>query len=135
MQKREIICGIYKITCKANNKIYIGSSKDIHDRWLHHLYDLRLGKHHSIYLQRSYNKYGENSLEFTVLHKMDECDETMLRLLEYYYIEELQPAFNSGVYPCPLEQTIEVRNKISLSTKKLYTDKGYVNPRDRKSVV
>lgn len=60
---------------------------------------------------------------------MDEYDETMLRLLEAYYIEELQPAFNSGIYPCPLEKTMEVRSKISLSTKKLYIDKGYVNPR------
>ena len=33
--------GVYKITCKDTNKIYIGSSKDIKKRWYHHVYDLK----------------------------------------------------------------------------------------------
>ena len=130
MQRKELICGAYKITCTGNNKFYIGSSKDICNRWLHHLSDLRLGKHHSIYLQRSYNKYGEESITFSVLHRMDEYNEQLLRLLEYYYIEELHPDFNSGIYPCPIDElSEEVRAKISETTKKLYTEKGYINPR------
>ncbi len=130
MQIKEKICGIYKITCSNNGNFYIGSSKNVCDRWLHHLSDLRLGKHHSIYLQRCYNKYGESSINFSILHRMNDYDETMLRLLEYYYIEELHPAFNSGIFPCPIEElSEEVRTKISATTKKLYTEKGYVNPR------
>lgn len=130
MQKKEQVCGIYKITCTSNGKFYIGSSKDICTRWLHHLSDLRLGKHHSIYLQRCYNKYGESSISFSILHRMNEYDETMLRMLEYYYIEEMNPSFNSGVFPCPIENmSKEVRDKISETTKRLYKEKGYVNPR------
>lgn len=128
MKKNEEICGIYKITCKNNGQFYIGSSKDIYYRWLHHISDLRLNKHHSTYLQRCYNKYGEDSILFEIVHVMNNYDEELLRMLEYYYIEELHPTFNSGT-PCPLEISQEMRNKISETTKKLYTEKGYVNPR------
>lgn len=119
--------GVYKIYCKGNNQFYIGSSKNIEDRWLHHLYDLKSQKHHSIYLQRSFNKYGESSLEFEILVEMFEYNEELLRMIEYYYIEELKPKFNSMV-PCIYEQTQQWRDRISKSTKKLYED-GYINPR------
>ena len=119
--------GIYKITCKGNNQIYIGSSIDIKDRWLHHLSDLRNNVHHSTYLQRSFNRYGENSLTFEVLLEMIDYDEELLRLNEFYYIEKYKPAFNSMV-PASCDYTKEWRDKISQSTKKLYTE-GYINPR------
>ena len=119
--------GIYKITCKENNQFYIGSSKNIQERWLHHLYDLKNNKHHSIYLQRSFNKYGEKSLTFEVMLEMVEYNEELLRLIEYYYIEELKPSFNS-MAPCIYEQTQHWRDKISASTKQLYKE-GYINPR------
>lgn len=121
-------CGIYKITCVGNNKFYIGSSVDIYYRWASHLSDLRLNRHHSTYLQRSFNKYGEESLVFEVIHEITEYNEELLRMIEQYYIEELHPAFNSAT-PILYEQTQEWRNKISDTTKRLYTEKGYVNPR------
>lgn len=121
-------CGIYKITCTGNNKFYIGSSVDIYYRWASHLSDLRLNRHHSTYLQRSFNKYGEDSVTFEVVHEMTEYNEGLLRMLEQYYIEELHPEFNSAT-PILYEQTQEWRNKIAETTKKLYTEKGYINPR------
>ena len=128
MQQKETICGVYKITCRNNNQFYIGSSIDIHDRWLHHLSDLRRGIHHSILLQQNYNEFGEDSLIFEVLHEIDKNNVELLRMEEYYYIEELHPTFNSAA-PCIYEQTLVWRNKIAKTTKKLYADKGYVNPR------
>lgn len=119
--------GIYKITCKGNNKIYIGSSKNIKYRWQVHLSELRGNRHHSTYLQRSFNKYGEESFEFSVLLEMFEYNEELLRMIEWYYIEELKPAFNIAS-PVVYNNTLEWRHKISESTKKLYTEKGYVNP-------
>lgn len=59
--------GIYKITCINNNKVYIGKSIEIKQRFKKHLSDLRLNKHHSKYLQHSYNKYGEESLRFEII--------------------------------------------------------------------
>lgn len=88
--------GIYKIVCLGNNKIYIGKSVDIESRFKKHLSDLRLNKHHSIYLQNSYNKYGENSLVFDIV---EECDDNIsqeeLSLKEIKYIEEFN-SFKDG---------------------------------------
>lgn len=126
--QQEKICGVYKITCISNNQFYIGSSTDVKFRWLHHLYDLRKGIHHSTALQQSYNEFGEDSLKFEIIHKIDRNNVELLRMEEYYYIEELHPTFNS-VTSCLYEQTMVWRNKIAETTKKLYTEKGYVNPR------
>ena len=91
------------------------------------MYDLKNNNHHSVYLQRSFNKYGEKSLTFEVILEMIEYNEELLRIIEYYYIEELKPSFNSAA-PCIYEQTQHWRDKISASTKQLYKE-GYINPR------
>ena len=57
--KKNKNCGIYFIRNKINNKIYVGSSKNLYNREKEHFSDLRKGKHHNIYLQRAYDKYGE----------------------------------------------------------------------------
>lgn len=119
--------GIYMIKCKGNNQIYIGSSTNMQDRWRQHISHLRAGNHHSTYLQRSYNKYGEDSFEFSVLLQMFEPNEELLRLNEWYYIEQYKPQFNIAS-PVLYERTDEWKTKIAESTRKLY-DNGYVNPR------
>lgn len=128
MQQFRTICGVYKITCLRNNQFYIGSSVDVHYRWLRHLSALRRGIHHSLALQQSFMEYGEESLNFEVIHELDSNNMELLRMEEQYYIEELHPTFNS-VASCLYKQTLVWRNKIAETTKKLYTDKGYVNPR------
>ena len=50
--------GIYKITNKINNKMYIGSSKNITGRWNYHIDDLFENKHHSYKLQKEFNEFG-----------------------------------------------------------------------------
>lgn len=120
--------GIYQIKCTGNNQIYIGSTVNMQERWQQHVATLRGNRHHSVYLQRSYNKYGEDSLEFTVLLRMFEYNQELLRLNEWYYIEQYKPKFNTSS-PVIYSNTDEWKKKISESTKKLYTEKGYVNPR------
>lgn len=85
--------GIYKITCSGNNKFYIGSSVNIKNRFNTHLYDLRLNKHHSRYLQNCYNKYGKESLVFEVIEFL--TDTSNMLTLEYSLIQSLNPEFNS----------------------------------------
>jgi group I intron endonuclease len=58
---------IYRILNKINGKFYIGSTYSIDRRFKEHQRDLNKGKHHSIYLQRAWNKYGEPMFEFEVL--------------------------------------------------------------------
>lgn len=121
------VAGIYKITCVVNNKSYIGSSVDLSERGIQHLSDLKHNRHHSIYLQRSFNKYGEDAFTFEVLATLKTYNETILRTLEYIYIEQFNPEFN-GATPVEHQYSLEWRNKISESTKALYK-KGYKNPR------
>lgn len=77
--------GVYKILCKANNKFYIGSSKNLHKRWQSHLYSLRKNKHINVHLQRSFNKYGEESFIFEVVEL---CDISSILLREQFYIDD-----------------------------------------------
>lgn len=79
-------CGIYMIQNKVNNKIYIGQAVDIADRWGKHKAGLRGNYHDNTHLQRSWNKYGEDNFEFTILL---ECEESDLNMYEEYYIFEL----------------------------------------------
>lgn len=61
---------IYKIENVENGKMYIGSSVTPQKRWYQHKKQLRNGVHHSLYLQNSWNKYGEECFVFEVI---DEC--------------------------------------------------------------
>lgn len=82
---------IYQIKNKINSKSYIGSTKSFKKRVRRHLRDLRKGKHHSIYLQRAYNKYGEENFIFSIL---EECESQFDR--ELFWIEKIKPEYNIG---------------------------------------
>lgn len=60
------IAGVYKITNTINNKIYIGESLNIEERWNEHKQDLEDGTHHSYKLQQDYNTYGIDKFKFEV---------------------------------------------------------------------
>ena len=79
-------CGIYKITNLENKKFYIGSSKNISQRWAKHKALLRHDKHENPKLQSSWNKYGEENFKFEIL---EECDLENLLIREQYYLDTL----------------------------------------------
>lgn len=84
--------GIYMIQSIIKpERIYIGSAVSISSRWRQHLNRLSRGVHHSLKLQRHYNKYGINDLIFTILK---ECSKEELIRYEQSYIDTLNPYFN-----------------------------------------
>ncbi len=83
--------GIYKIENIVNNKIYIGSCSNFNVRKGSHLCLLRQGKHHSVKLQRSFDKYGEINFIITLIEK---CEKENLISREQYYIDTLKPFYN-----------------------------------------
>lgn len=61
------------------------------DVYLHS--DLRLKKHHSPYLQRSFDKYGEEGFLFSIIEYGIEVSKLLER--EQYYIDRLKPTYNA----------------------------------------
>lgn len=79
--------GIYKITNLVNNKIYIGSSISLGERWTNHKISLRNNKHDNIHLQRAYNKYGKDNFKFDIIEYVDNVDILIDR--EQHWIDKL----------------------------------------------
>lgn len=59
--------GIYKITFK-NGKVYVGQTNSFPARWANHRKLLRDGTHTNAIMQNAWNKYGEASVSFDVVH-------------------------------------------------------------------
>lgn len=86
---------IYIIKNIINNKIYIGSAINYKYRWRKHLKDFASNKN-SLYLQRSWNKYGNSIFSFSILEKIDYDDnlslleiKKLLLIKEQYYLDTL----------------------------------------------
>lgn len=77
---------IYVIKNIKNNKFYVGSTLNITKRKHRHFYELKYQRHHSIYLQRAYNKYGKNSFVFMIKKEYHDIPELKLRNIEERYI-------------------------------------------------
>jgi group I intron endonuclease len=79
---------IYEIRNKLNNKVYIGSTTNDNRRKKEHFNELRKNRHHSNYLQNSFNKYGEENFEFKVIAKFTDIDRKKLFEEEKYYMNK-----------------------------------------------
>jgi len=62
-----ITFSVYRIVNFRTGKVYIGKTKDTKRRKREHFHELELNKHHSKYLQYSYNKWGKSAFYFEVL--------------------------------------------------------------------
>lgn len=69
-----MIGGVYKIVNKTNGHFYVGSSVNLNKRFWRHKNELRKDKHHCLFLQRAWNKYGEENFEFVVLKTCTELE-------------------------------------------------------------
>ena len=83
--------GIYLIACVISGKAYIGSTQNIQARWSNHLSLLRRGKHHSIHLQRAWDKYGDANFSFIILEL---APVSALLEREQAWMDSISPAYN-----------------------------------------
>jgi len=76
------MCGIYTITNKIDNKIYVGYSINCFKRFSEHKSLLVNNKHKNDHLQNAWNKYGKENFVFEIL---EECDKVYLSSQENYW--------------------------------------------------
>ena len=68
---RRALAGVYQICSRSTNKVYVGSSVDMHARWQQHRLNLRHRTHHSGHMQAAWNTYGEEDFEFAVVNLLN----------------------------------------------------------------
>lgn len=123
------VSGIYSITDKAKNRIYIGSSNSIYRRVrFEHLSQLNRNIHDNIYLQRCFNKHGVDNFKIDIIEIVKESE---LSNREQHYIDIFygKKCFNINKLadrPTP-SFTKETKTKMSISAKARGTHKSICN--------
>ena len=119
---------VYRITNKINNKFYIGSSKDWESRKWNHKSELRRNIHSNPYLQRAWNKYGEENFDFSAIEFNVPANK--LKEREQWWIDTtncLNPSIGYNIakqatHPNPRTFTIQDRKEEGLRK----SDGGYL---------
>lgn len=108
--------GVYEIKNIISGNRYIGGSTNIYTRFNTHKRQLTKGKHHNQYLQRSWDKYGDNSFTFQILLF---CSKENVLLYEQALLNGLRPEFNiakdAAAPMAGLKHTEETCRKMSIS--------------------
>jgi len=111
--------GVYVIEHIASGKKYVGSAaRSISRRWDQHRHDLRKGTHHSVLLQRAWNKYGEDAFAWQIVKRTapDEAVESEQAFIDLY--QACDPKRGYNILPIAgscrgLKHTAETRAKMS----------------------
>jgi len=101
--------GIYSIVNVINNKVYIGSTKSLYKRLIHHRHRLRNNSHSNKHLQNAWNKYGEDNFDINVLEYCENTSDLYKR--EEFFCKQYDNLYNI--------KTIE---KASFGYKRILTD-------------
>lgn len=117
--------GVYRITCTATGKNYIGSTKRIfRHRWDGHLSHLKSSRHVNRHLQNAWNKYGEHFFDFCVLESVQfikdliDCEQ---KWLDFYQAFDREYGYNIAARAdrsCPSEET-KAKMRLSSSGRKM----------------
>lgn len=83
--------GIYRITCTATGKIYIGSAINLCERWREHRHRFHQNDHPNKKLQNAWYKYGPDAFIFEVIELVLPMS---LTAREQYWMNKLHPTFN-----------------------------------------
>lgn len=90
--------GIYKITNNKNEKVYIGQSQNMYERWKQHRTALKNGNHPNKEMQKDWSKSSRgfrwDVVEYCSLEKLNEREKYWID--KYNSIEE---GYNQGWVP------------------------------------
>lgn len=95
-----MVCGIYKIVCRANGKIYIGQTKNMGNRKEQHWSALMRNHHKNKYLQADWNKYkGSFAFEIVELCPMKDLNNREKFWIDYYDALNSEKGYNISWVP------------------------------------
>ena len=86
------IIGVYKITNTVTGDFYIGSSKDVKQRWAVHKCQSTWNEHPNNPMYLDMKKYGVDKFVFEIL---EEVEPEHLKETEQQFIETLKPTYNN----------------------------------------
>lgn len=81
--------GVYTIKNTITNRVYVGQSTMIKQRWLDHKGRLKRGVHDNKLMQEDWNKYGKESFEWSIYKDYQTSDRKVLLENEEKHIKKL----------------------------------------------
>ncbi len=112
--------GIYMLTNKLTNDIYIGQSNDISKRFKNYFNLSYIKSKSTFIITRTLIKYGYSNFSVTIL---EYCDKSDLLIKEQYYFDKLNPEYNIlkiAGSSRDFKHSEETKAKISKSLKGIY---------------
>lgn len=112
--------GVYGIINLFDDKIYIGSAHYIKARFSWHHRALENGSHHSILLQRAYDKYGDDSFVFFRIELTDnllEREQYWMDRFCSYHPDSGYNLYSKAGSSAKSKHTEETKRKISKTNK------------------
>lgn len=116
--------GIYMITNKKTNDIYIGQSSDISKRFKNYFSLSYIKSKDSLKINKALIKYGYLNFSVTIL---EYCDKSELLIREQYYFDKLNPQYNKlkiAGNSLNSKHKEETKTKISKSLKGVYVNEN-----------
>lgn len=130
--------GVYQIKNKVNGRYYIGSARDIVNRFLTHLSKLINNACHNRRIQNDWNKYSYRNFEFSVI---EVCEQNIMMDIEQRYLDigfrnpkifyNHKPVAKSGVTG---RYSLDLRRKMSLVQKRNENKYNFYNIATKESV-
>ena len=119
------ICAVYKITNTITGDFYIGSSKNVKNRWVKHKCPSTWNKHPNNPMYLDMQKYGVDKFVFEIL---EEAEIEQLKEKEQWFIELLKPTYNNNnAKGWDIERRKEYNRKYNKSDKCKEYRKQYYN--------
>lgn len=115
------ISGVYRIINKTTDECYIGSSKNIKQRWYVHKCCSSWKKQPNFKLYKDMAQYGLDNFIFEVIEETSN-----IREREQYWIDKLKPSYNSN-----RANGVDIEKHKELN--KQYTKAWYKGHREEKS--
>lgn len=120
------IAGVYKITNIITGDFYIGSSKNIKQRWATHKSPSQWKKQSNSKLYQDMASYGLDNFTFEVIEETDNLKER-----EQHYIEQLKPNYNNNwAQGLDIERRKETTRQYSKEWRKAHRDRHLAKMKD-----